>query len=112
MEEDSSLETEDSSLETEDSSLEEEVSSLEDSREEDSLVEELSEVVSSFETEEISLESSELWEEKEELSSGWFEGRVELEAPSVPPQEARRRAKAKVVKVNGCFMGASSDTFP
>ena len=111
MEEDSSLETEDSSLETEDSSLEE-VSPLEDSREEDSLVEELSEVVSSIEGDEISIESSELWEEREELSSGWFEGRVELEAPSVPPQEARRRAKAKVVKVNGCFMGASSDTFP
>ena len=111
MEEDSSLETEDSSLETEDSSLEE-VSPLEDSREEDSLVEELSEVVSSIEGDEISIESSELWEEREELSSGWFEGRVELEAPSVPPQEARRRAKAKVVKANGCFMDASSDTFP
>ena len=112
MEEDSSLETEDSSLETEDSSLEEEGSPLEDSRDEETLVEELSEVVPSFEAEERSLESSELWEEKEELSSDWFEGRVELEAPSVPPQEARRRAKAKVVKVNGCFMGASSDTFP
>ena len=103
---------EDSSLETEDSSLEEEDSSLEDSREEDSLVKELSEAVSSIEGDEISIESSELWEEKEELSSDWFEGRVELETPSLPPQEARRRAKAKVVKVNGCFMGASSDTFP
>ena len=104
MEEDSSLETEDSSLE--------DVSSLEDSREEVSLVEELSEVVSSFETEEVSLESTKDSEEREVLSSGLVEGRVELEATSLPPQEARRRVKAKVVKVNGCFMGASSDTFP